>query len=545
MKNKGLNLIVGLLMLVALGGALLLVKQNQNTEKGAYFAGTKLLMQPSDAKGTVGGDVLIQLFAETEKISADYSEAGDGGLGQGAGDSCGTKPAEQCAINANEGSMLRVRPVCINGSWDYDDQLCTAKGRTDMCGGKDYCCPSKGGKWTTDMTECTEPEVGGYAKISSIDTIVCYGPNLKITDPDTQVVLNEEALKTKVDVSLVTVEGKSCLRLIAISDVSAKPEDLKGGMVKIATLKFKGESGGTGKVEYVVGQTKVGGYNPYKRASDTALKVGSATGTTYDISGAGVVDCNLKVNPPEKCPAGYFCLEKNISGPTPPGYRDGDGTCVEGCASDSDCPSGQVCDEHVCKAQSGDTPILNFQVSYGNVKVSDGKCVVDWPMQVIVLAKGESKVYTGVKPILMGTSGDKIIYQGRLPLTGFNHFENVAAFIKGPKHLQMKYAVQNQSAPYDKAGGQLTLTKDATTSPLYNFSAYPIIPGDVKGPNSENPDGWIDGVDFAYVKGRSLTHETVAESGYLKADLDGNCQVNSNDVNVLKISLQTKQGQLY
>jgi hypothetical protein len=72
-----------------------------------------------------------------------------------------------------------------------------------------------------------------------------------------------------------------------------------------------------------------------------------------------------------------------------------------------------------------------------------------------------------------------------------------------------------------------------------------MIPGDVTGEVEGVQDGWVNGIDFAYVKARALTHETVASGGYLKSDLDGNCQVNSNDVNILKISLQTKQGQLY
>jgi hypothetical protein len=40
-------------------------------------------------------------------------------------------------------------------------------------------------------------------------------------------------------------------------------------------------------------------------------------------------------------------------------------------------------------------------------------------------------------------------------------------------------------------------------------------------------------------------HETADNGGNLKADLDGNCQANSRDVTILKISLEEKQGQLY
>jgi hypothetical protein len=194
---------------------------------------------------------------------------------------------------------------------------------------------------------------------------------------------------------------------------------------------------------------------------------------------------------------------------------------------------------------TGNDPILNYKVAYANVKANDAACVVNWPLQVIVLGGGESKVYSNVIPSSAAAMGNTLVESGSLVLTGFGQYSNVAVFIKGPKHLQMKYAIQNQSGPYNQAGGELTLTKDPATSPIYDFTAYPMIPGDVSGSSDGVQDGWIDGIDFSYVKTSALTHDTVATGGYLKSDLDGNCQVNTNDLNILKISLQTKQGQLY
>jgi hypothetical protein len=194
---------------------------------------------------------------------------------------------------------------------------------------------------------------------------------------------------------------------------------------------------------------------------------------------------------------------------------------------------------------TGDELILNLKGAFGHVKAAGGECVVNWPLQVIVLGGGESKVYSGVVATSQTKVGDLVVYQGSLPLVGFNHSENVAVFVKGPKHLQMKYAVQDQSGPYNEAGGKLSLTNSVTTSPVYDFTKYPMIPGDVTSEVEGVQDGWVNGIDFAYVKARALTHESVDSGGYLRSDLDGNCQVNSNDVNILKISLQTKQGQLY
>jgi len=66
----------------------------------------------------------------------------------------GSKPADQCTS-----LLLRVNAQCINGQWDFDEQLCNRAGRVETCGGKQYCCPVAAGNWTTDMTKCKVPTV--------------------------------------------------------------------------------------------------------------------------------------------------------------------------------------------------------------------------------------------------------------------------------------------------------------------------------------------------------------------------------------------------
>ncbi|MFI5241172.1 MAG: hypothetical protein ACHQUA_01930 [Microgenomates group bacterium] len=34
------------------------------------------------------------------------------------------------------------------------DSLCNQAGRTEPCGGKQYCCPAAGGTWTADLSKC-------------------------------------------------------------------------------------------------------------------------------------------------------------------------------------------------------------------------------------------------------------------------------------------------------------------------------------------------------------------------------------------------------
>jgi len=193
---------------------------------------------------------------------------------------------------------------------------------------------------------------------------------------------------------------------------------------------------------------------------------------------------------------------------------------------------------------TGDS-ILNYKVAFANVNGNNAKCLVDWPLQFIVIGGRISRAYSEVLPQSRTVVDGKLIFSGSLILTDFQEREGLAVFIKGPKHLQMKYGKDQQVGSYGQAGGEITLTVDADTSPVYDFTRYPIMAGDVTGVTSEAQDGWINGVDFSYIKSKSLVHETVATGGYLRGDLDGNCQVNSNDVNILKISLQAKQGELY
>lgn len=280
----------------------------------------------------------------------------------------------------------------------------------------------------------------------------------------------------------VKSEGEGkCATVVALPKATVADEAKRLSAGSAMILKFKALSPGEGAFTLDKTKSEVTGINAAS-GTDKVLTVTSVTGTTYQING---------------------------------------------------------------EALTGEGPVLNYKVSFAYVKAGDAKCAVDWPMQVIVLGSGASKVYTNVIPGSKSEADGKVIFQGSFRLDGFTQRENLAVFFKGSKHLQRKYAINNQSGAYGKAGGEITLTDSAETSPLYDFSAYPMIPGDVKGPNTDTQDGWISGVDYSYVKGKAAVYETVDTGGYLLGDLDGNCQVNSNDVNELKKSLEEKQEELY
>jgi hypothetical protein len=193
---------------------------------------------------------------------------------------------------------------------------------------------------------------------------------------------------------------------------------------------------------------------------------------------------------------------------------------------------------------------LNYKMSFGGVLAIYAKCLVEWPFKITVMSNGVTKTFTDVLPQNQSILNNKLIFSGTLALDGFNYSSNVAVFASGPKHLQVKYGQDLQTSSYNQAGGILTLTK--TDSPVYDFSGYPIVPGDVVSNTSQDKqDGVINGVDYAYVKSKANIHEEVPDNkkgeveGYLRGDLNGDCQVNSGDVTVMKSSLQERQGQLY
>lgn len=66
-----------------------------------------------------------------------------------------TTCVEQCP--GNDGVLRSCTPPESDGS--SNDSTCNVAGRIEPCGGRNYCCPSAGGAWTTTMTACATPTV--------------------------------------------------------------------------------------------------------------------------------------------------------------------------------------------------------------------------------------------------------------------------------------------------------------------------------------------------------------------------------------------------
>lgn len=176
--------------------------------------------------------------------------------------------------------------------------------------------------------------------------------------------------------------------------------------------------------------------------------------------------------------------------------------------------------------------ILKFKVSFLGVN-SSAKCANNWPVDVTILeSTGNMKKFSAV-PLVANGDGT---YRGEVLLTGVASKNNLAVFIKGPRHVQVKYANDAQSEFYNQPGGNIAVSNIASQSKVYDFSKYPLTAGDA------NKDGSVDGIDFSYVK-TEVNKRT--EGDGLVADLNGNCKLESQDLTLLMLAMKDKQAQLY
>jgi len=119
----------------------------------------------------------------------------------------------------------------------------------------------------------------------------------------------------------------------------------------------------------------------------------------------------------------------------------------------------------------------------------------DVPLSVTVRADdGNMKTFEGLTAMDTGTTQNELeVYQVKMGLGDFKYASKLSVFIKDPRHLQVKYGVSGQTEFYGKSGGELgTLTSDADT-PLFDFTKYPLLGGDVVGDNGDSQDGVVTG----------------------------------------------------
>lgn len=266
---------------------------------------------------------------------------------------------------------------------------------------------------------------------------------------------------------------------------------------------------------------------PTTPASDDSCKTNQDCGWCGDV-------CKKKV-PGENC----------ITIAPPPGYD-----CV--CGTDGSCrarlitdieetpiPTAKITPEAKVTAVATISPAkaISFEVVLAGVK-DYSKCLGENKVDVILLKDNVRKEYKNVSLVETGkktTKNERIFLVDKLNIADFGESTGVAIFVKGPRHMQMKFGINGQDDVYNKSGGELAINN----SMVFDFSKYPILAGDV------NRDGLVDGVDFVEVKKRASAFEQVDEGQYNSYDLDGSCVVNNQDVVLLVQALNEKYDQMY
>jgi hypothetical protein len=198
-----------------------------------------------------------------------------------------------------------------------------------------------------------------------------------------------------------------------------------------------------------------------------------------------------------------------------------------------------------------DSSSVTLKMAFAGVKPESDQCAVNWPVIIRVVDKDGNTAlinnFSGVPTKTSEVNGKgEIVYSFTGTLTGVPNagVSGMSAFLTGPKHLSIKYGVDKQTSWYKTLAGQLTV-KTGTNN--YDFSGYSLLAGDVTGDTAGVPDGKIDGRDFSYIKERAdATSVVEGPAGTnVAGDIDGNCQVNSGDVRLVKQSMIEINGQTY
>ena len=181
--------------------------------------------------------------------------------------------------------------------------------------------------------------------------------------------------------------------------------------------------------------------------------------------------------------------------------------------------------------------VLKFKTTFAGVQAGS-VCADNWKGTVTVLwGNSQTKTFNNVLLTNMGNSDGLMQFSGQIPMAGIGSSDGLAVFIKGPRQLQTKFGIDGQTGYYNKAGGEIGWQNGK----VYDFSQYANLAGDVTGPDGV-PDGRVDGLDFAYVKAE-VAKRTSGDN--LMADLNGNCQLESQDLSLLMVAMSNKMEQLY
>lgn len=325
-------------------------------------------------------------------------------------------------------------------------------------------------------------------KVHGFQTMICYDKNIELREGKVEDQIVPETSAGFVGKSILTIKkeinGKNCVKFAFNSEYN---DDSKGKWTnnpRIVSLKFKAINSGEGKISIV---------------DDETMMVGPDSSV--------VADHMIKID--------YASKELSYKIEEPKVLGDG----------------------------------LRFYYAFDGVIKDNSKCGINWPIEIIVIDKSGKRVsvkdYVG-KYVSNKKVGDLNLeyFVAEIEISQEMQKENLALFVKGPKHLQIKYGVDGQKSYYNKAYGELTAfnLNDEKTKVL-DFVNYPILAGDIA---DDKQDGFVNALDFAYIKKKVNDRIKITDvKEYKNADLDGNCTIAAGDLALILKTLKEKEDQNY
>ncbi|HPT66252.1 MAG TPA: dockerin type I domain-containing protein [Candidatus Woesebacteria bacterium] len=268
---------------------------------------------------------------------------------------------------------------------------------------------------------------------------------------------------------------------------------------------------------------------------------------------------------PQSCPTGQVCTSGNIAGfvcgaPTPVTPVTPTSVCISGnqkctatnkyftcnsgqwSTSTTNCPSGQICTNdaigtNVCRATDYTAPSLNLFFAVSGVKAVN-PCFGDLSFKVNVAKDGQDGMTGNVTATVVANKfnslGDQVFKISNFALDNtYALTDKIKVFVSGKKTLATLYGKNNQVGGFGALNSSQILVSSLSNGAILDFSGYPVLNGDVGQVGQLGvQDGVVNAADFGHMKNQ--WGKTCSDGQNLEADLNGDCRVDTFDLQILK-----------
>ena len=285
-----------------------------------------------------------------------------------------------------------------------------------------------------------------------------------------------------------------------------------------------------------------------KRCSSNILEKCNSTRTGWDTdTNCGELGCNSTT---KTC---NVCLN-NTQKCTPTNKYF---TCNSGqwSTTATNCSNGQICTNdsvssvgvNICRTPEYVAPKLNLFFAVSGVKAVN-PCFGPLTFKVNVAKDGQDGITNNNVTAIPVTDefnllGDQVFKISNFALTNdYTSGEKIKIFISGRKMLATLYGKDNQTSGFGALNTSQILVSSLGDNVVLDLSAYPVLNGDIgKVGEIGIQDGVVNGADFGHMKNQY--GDTCSEGQNLEADLNGDCEVDTFDLQILKNANEAQYAQ--